>query len=134
MQAELLDAVADDQPGRLGAEAAALAGRADQDPEVAALVVPVPVVQHGLTDDGTRRLVDDGEVEPVGLVLAGPHPFAGLLLADLAVAAGQTSDVRVVHGGTECFVVALVQLAQDHQVPGERRLVREVGHVAQCVS
>src|ERR1700679_2980340 len=38
VQAELLEPIADDQLGRLGAEAAILSGRADLDAEVAALV------------------------------------------------------------------------------------------------
>jgi hypothetical protein len=42
VQAEPLEAVADDLPGRLGAEAAVLAGRADQDAEVAALAAREP--------------------------------------------------------------------------------------------
>src|ERR1700733_5884649 len=50
VQAEVLEAVADDQPGRLGAEAAVAAARADQDAEVAALVAGIPLAEHGLAD------------------------------------------------------------------------------------
>src|ERR1700691_4737981 len=66
VQAQVLEAVADDQPGRLRAEAPVAAIRADEDPEVAALVAGVPLVQDRLADALTGRLVGDSQVEAVG--------------------------------------------------------------------
>src|SRR5579863_1234736 len=81
VQAQVLEAVADDQPGGLRAEAAVAPPRPDEDAEVAALVARVPLVEHRLADARARRLVGDRKVEAVGLVVAGEVPVTeGLFL------------------------------------------------------
>src|SRR5690606_7127530 len=131
VQRQVLERVAEQQPGGLGAQPAALAGRAEHDPEVAGLVAPVPVVEDDLPDAGAGRAVDHHEVEPVGLLVAGGVPLAELVervLLDLVGgvdAAGETADLRVVDGLLEVGEVLLAVGPEDDELPGERRLVRE---------
>src|ERR1700728_1235327 len=70
VQADVLEAVTDDQAGGLGAQPAALAGWTEQDAEVATLVALIPLVQHDLSHAPAAGAVDNREVEPVGLLVA----------------------------------------------------------------
>src|SRR5580692_7655638 len=61
---EPLEAVADDQAGRLGAQPAPATRGAERDAKAAALITRVPLVQHRLADAPATRPVDHRQVEP----------------------------------------------------------------------
>ena len=84
VQAQPLEAIADDQAGGLRAEATIPALGRQQDPEVAAAVAGVPLIEHNLADAGARGLVDDRQVEPVPLLMTsavpGKEPVLGFVV------------------------------------------------------
>src|SRR5580698_2320341 len=127
VQAQLLEAVPDDQAGGLGAQPASLARRADGDAEAAALVAWIPFVQHRLAHAPAAGPVDDREVEPVRLVVASGVPLLhlfrclrnGVLVVD---AAGEPEDLRVKQDLPHGREVFAGERAEDHQPAGERGL------------
>nr|CAA9316807.1 MAG: hypothetical protein AVDCRST_MAG46-566 [uncultured Nocardioidaceae bacterium] len=109
MQAELLERVSQDEPRGLRAEPAIAPFWSDQSAVADAAGVRIPVLQHHLAHDLTRRVVEDGEVEAVTLVTPCAIPLEERVQRQLyggaAVvgAAGQPDDVRVSQDPPEGF-------------------------------
>jgi GNAT superfamily N-acetyltransferase len=74
VHAELLEAVADDHPRRLGAEPTVAARGAERGAEAAAVVASVPVVEHDFAREPAAGLVHDGQVKAVGLGVPAAVP------------------------------------------------------------
>ncbi len=90
VQADRLEGVAQDQPGCLGAEAAAAVPVVEQrDPEVAGPVVRIQPVEHDLARVTAGSLVDDSQVQPVVEVRASGVPVLAHLDRELPVVAGE---------------------------------------------
>jgi hypothetical protein len=128
VQVYVLEPVADDQPGRLGAEAAITTPGAQQGTEVAAAVVRVPVVEYDFSHELAAGLVDHSQVQPVGPVGAGQVKRANLLQIEAQMlAAGIPADLRILDDRSERRQVIQAEGPQDHLVARENGLDGEVG-------
>src|SRR5580692_7426888 len=146
VQAQVLEAVSDDQPGRLRAQPAVPSAGSEHGAEVAAAVGFVPLVEDDFADALPAGLVHDGQVEAIWLLIpaAVPLPEAsfGCLVppghvCEAVQAACEPERLQILeHLAQRARVLVHDERTQHHRRAGQGRLDAEVGalidHEGEC--